>query len=169
MTRLSTVLISGLVMTAAFALAHSTPAFAQGNLIRLACVTAKFDGVDIQVVDAAGIDPETLAWNKVFAEDVHEGDDDLWGLSCKGNWANTGCNLTSPTDESNDWDLYNQENGCRSDDPEFEDGMIMDVTCCKVKTPFDLDTIALDLGTTQLDLETLLFYLDTIPLDELYP
>jgi len=135
MTRVSVALIAGSMMTAIFGVAHSASGSALDDYMRYECVAAEFDGRaadddHVRIVNTVGV--AQPHWSEVFIADTSESNDDPWGLSCFNTWRKTGCYLASPDDDNDDWDLWDEANGCRSNDPEFEDEMVMTVNCCRL-------------------------------------
>jgi hypothetical protein len=55
----------------------------------------------------------------------------MWGLQCKDDWINTGCNQSVRGSEPQNVDLPQYNNGCFSDNEEIEYLTIF-ITCCKI-------------------------------------
>jgi hypothetical protein len=110
-----------------------------GSIGKLACVTAMMKNptetsAEIMITNQKNI--IVSDWVEVFnafyvQPDPDSPEDIYWGLQCKDDWVNTGCNQSVECGEPRNVDLPQYNNGCFSDDEEIE---YLDIftTCCKV-------------------------------------
>ena len=112
---------------------------------KLACVTAAYEPAgtppdNVWITNQKNIEVDD--WNDVFeivTEYRDTGEDELelnWGLKCKDEWVNTGCSqevdIDSMVEDDADIDIDVEQinNGCLSDDEEYE-YVVIYTTCCK--------------------------------------
>ncbi len=102
----------------------------------LACVTGSLynsgSGMKKNITDQINTSGNT--WSGVFSEDQYNGGEDEWGQSCKTGWARTGCNIMSFNyGDNTDADLVSRNNGCFSDDEEYDNFGTIYTTCCRIE------------------------------------
>jgi len=98
--------------------------------------TPKNQPTVVNIISSKNLDA-TDTLSTIFIEDRYTSDEDVWGGFCDINhgWIAIGCNLrTEDLGVPSDIDTYLQNNGCRTDNDEREDGKaVLGLRCMKIE------------------------------------